>query len=116
MENLIQYWPQITVIAITCISISIEVYSNGRIRYYKFPNLFELILLACGPIALFFGGFFHLSVPFFIWLVLWSIGIGLIFKRVGEPRKDTSIFGLLIVIGLIHGLYYWGGFYDVFIK
>ena len=116
MENLIQYWPQITVISIVGITIATEIYANEKEKYYKFPNIFQLILLIVNPLALGFGGFFHITLPFFIWLFLFSVGVGAIFSRIGQVRKNVSLLTLLITVSLVQGLYYWGGFYDIFLK
>ena len=113
MNELIQYWPQLLIISLSLISLGIDAFKTGKPSVQKTPTPITLIVGALSIGLLYYGGFKFLSFANLLLLAIVCIGIGLRFKDAGKP-DNTTFFAKLIGAVLVHLLYYWGGFYDVF--
>jgi len=110
-----QFWPQLTIIAMSIAALGITAYKHGETYTQKPPTfrgwvllLVQLALLAC-------GGFFRPTLPFFLFCAFVAMGIGLVIRDDGKPATH-KIFTTFFAQMILHGLWYWGGFYDSFLQ
>ena len=113
MNEITQYWPQLLVIALSVVALGIDAFKSGKTEIQKAPTPLAVITLGLNLALLYYGGFQFLSFANLLMWVLLSVGIAMKFKDAGKPTENNFFFKL-IVTGLVHLLYYWGGFYDCF--
>lgn len=114
MNEIIQYWPQLVVIALSLVGLGIDAYKIGKPSVQKASTPTTLIVGMMSICLLYYGGFKFLSFANLLLLSLVCIGVELKFKDAGKP-DNTSFFSKLVGLFLVHLLYYWGGFYDCFL-
>ena len=112
MENL-QYWPQITTIGMSLASIGFEIYQHDKTRYWKPIDLKSILMMGLQLTCLYYGGFVKISIPFLLYCILIVVGLASVYRDIGK-EKSKKLWPGLVAIVLIHTLYYYGGFYDVF--
>ena len=113
MKELIQYWPQLLVIALSIVALGIDAFKSGKTEIQKAPTPLTVITFGLNLALLYYGGFQFLSFANLLLWVLLSIGMAMRFKDAGKPTEN-NFFSKLITEVLVHLLYYWGGFYDCF--
>jgi hypothetical protein len=55
-------------------------------------------------------------IPQILFIIIVMLGAGVTIAKHGEPQKPHNIVTTLIAQVIMHGLLFWGGFYDCFFK
>ena len=109
--------PQFILIAFTLYGLSVHAIKHGKERvvtqdFYK--NMFGFIIEIVCLIA---GGFFaSWGVPQIIFIILAILAvIGSIASHEEKEYTEYNFFKSFFLSALAYGLWYWGGFFDVFV-
>lgn len=110
-----QHLPQIIMLCLTIFYIGKTASLHGQTYTQKGMTFKSCLMFGLQLFLLAWGGFMRPTVPFILFCVLIAAGIGLTVRdegKVAEYKIGTILFANL----LMHGLYFWGGFYDSFLQ
>lgn len=125
MKEVFLFWPQIGLLLQQTIYIFRHYLLSGTIvkRKVNFVTAFQGIILEL--IFVIYGGFFYIwKAPQFIYIILASISIFVIFVAIRflikEEKYDTTIESTVTPVTwtdfVVFVLMYWGGFFDGLIE
>ena len=66
------------------------------------------------PILLAWGGFFSsVGIPQVIYTIIWTLSMGSAYLNRGKTGEHKhNFYGSVIIVALMLGLYWWGGFFS----
>ena len=116
MEKIIQLWPQLIIIGLSLLSFEFDVYKEvaKKTQITKPVDVMTFVVTIGYCVVLYYGGFNFISFAGLIYLILTS-AVKVKVATTGKPRNTSLISSILANI-LIHSLYYWGGFYDIWLN
>jgi hypothetical protein len=111
----LQYWPQAFIITWSLLGLYRNIVTMDSTEPQKM-NWKNYITLAVSFWAFWSAGIVKFTWPFIILVFLLTVGAALVCRDRNKPREPRSMFAILFVYLLLHSLYYWAGFYNIFLN
>ena len=115
MTDYTPFLPQIIIIAMSLVGLFLTMANLDSTKPLKITGT-SLLVVAIQYTCFWFAGIVQFSAPFIILVLLSIAGLGLIHKDQHTPREPRTASFELIMFLFLQSLYYWAGFYDIFLN